>query len=341
MNITIDMITEAVNNYFQDKHCAIIESDYNVILNDILAKITEQITPEIRRQIKLKKINMFLQKGVFGKLIDYKVYDSIFKRCYNSNVDNSSILISPNSEDYKTIFYDFTQIINEFFEEDTQIRFICASLLNINNDEENKVEKMNCFSIGTNVNSYMFGINYKPEHVYENDICYSTIILLNFDSYKKLVEKKLNENANEDVNKNENENENVDENDDENDDESVNENDENVNENADKYGRTPLHYAINFDNYENVKLLLDNGADVNAKDNEGKTPLYWAVEMGKYEIVKLLLEHGADVDIKDNDGHTPLHFAIDNYKCEIANFLLDYVADVNARNTPLQRAIKN
>ena len=56
-----------------------------------------------------------------------------------------------------------------------------------------------------------------------------------------------------------------------------------------------------------VSLLLEKGADVNAKNNDGWTPLHWASENGHEAIVSLLLEKGADVNAKDNDGETPLH----------------------------------
>lgn len=42
-----------------------------------------------------------------------------------------------------------------------------------------------------------------------------------------------------------------------------------------------------------IKVLLENGAGVNVKDNMGKRPLFWAALGGDIKIVRLLREHGA------------------------------------------------
>jgi ankyrin repeat protein len=55
-------------------------------------------------------------------------------------------------------------------------------------------------------------------------------------------------------------------------------------------------------------VLLDRGADVNAKRNDDTTPLHLAASRGRTEIVKLLLDRGADVNAKDTQGSTPLHW---------------------------------
>ncbi len=47
-----------------------------------------------------------------------------------------------------------------------------------------------------------------------------------------------------------------------------------------------------------VKLLLEKGADVNAKGEHGWTPLMEAANRGHSEAAKLLLEKGADVNLK-------------------------------------------
>ncbi|MBQ3017305.1 MAG: ankyrin repeat domain-containing protein [Clostridia bacterium] len=65
-------------------------------------------------------------------------------------------------------------------------------------------------------------------------------------------------------------------------------------------------YAIMFDHYEIVKVLLKDGyADVNASvSNEKITPLMFAVRSSDVSIVKYLLDNGADVNAVDSDGKT-------------------------------------
>jgi hypothetical protein len=59
-----------------------------------------------------------------------------------------------------------------------------------------------------------------------------------------------------------------------------------------------------------VKEALNNGADVNATNNEGTTPLIVACNnKHKSEIVQLLIEAGANLDAVDKDGDSPLLLA--------------------------------
>ncbi|EGD75307.1 hypothetical protein PTSG_06957 [Salpingoeca rosetta] len=68
---------------------------------------------------------------------------------------------------------------------------------------------------------------------------------------------------------------------------------------------TPLHLAVCNRNAAMSKLLLQSGADVNARDSVGRTPLYLCCVQGQHpsirEIIDTLLQHGADLHLKANN----------------------------------------
>ncbi|KAJ5642154.1 hypothetical protein N7490_006154 [Penicillium lividum] len=86
---------------------------------------------------------------------------------------------------------------------------------------------------------------------------------------------------------------------------------------------TPLHLATNKWSEDVVRLLLDKGARVNAKDTRGVTALH-LVHHTSTKIARLLLEHGADLSLEDEDGQTPLQVAAANGDEEMVKFLLGY-----------------
>lgn len=81
----------------------------------------------------------------------------------------------------------------------------------------------------------------------------------------------------------------------------------------DASGNTPLHLAVEKGSQEIVNLLIADGADVNAKDASGETPLYKTVEEGYQEIVELLVAAGADVNAKDNNGNSLIQLILSNW----------------------------
>lgn len=71
---------------------------------------------------------------------------------------------------------------------------------------------------------------------------------------------------------------------------------------------TALIIAAGFHSDLVVRLLLDKGADINARNCYGNTALHEACRSGVMEIVEMLLNAGADVNATNNKGSTPLHF---------------------------------
>jgi ankyrin len=87
-------------------------------------------------------------------------------------------------------------------------------------------------------------------------------------------------------------------------------------------------------------VLLDAGANVNARSRGGKTALHYAARDGYHAIARMLLARGADVNAADQGGGTPLHEAADRAQTNLATLLLDHGANLEARDrqghTPLQ-----
>lgn len=117
-------------------------------------------------------------------------------------------------------------------------------------------------------------------------------------------------------------------------------------------GRPLLFTAVENQDIETVRVLLDHGADANfkqyvSKDEKAKsyTVLHTAVKQGDLEIVKLLVNHGADVNLKDENGTASVHTAFEGKFFEILMFLVDNGADIDVKNrredTLLHTALKN
>ncbi|KAA6224894.1 MULTISPECIES: ankyrin repeat domain-containing protein [unclassified Campylobacter] len=71
-----------------------------------------------------------------------------------------------------------------------------------------------------------------------------------------------------------------------------------------------IFYAL--ENYESVKFLIDEGANVNFTNVFGKSPLFYAIEFGQKDIVRLLIANGANVNQKYINNNEKLALSTNN-----------------------------
>ena len=125
-------------------------------------------------------------------------------------------------------------------------------------------------------------------------------------------------------------------------------------------GKTPLIIAVGNSYIDTAKILIENGANINAVDIEGWSALSYAVNNGDIEIAKLLLENKAkikdelliaikspivessinmmkllidnkvNINYTDEDGFNPLNIAIESGDMELTKFLITNGANVNS-----------
>jgi ankyrin repeat protein len=104
---------------------------------------------------------------------------------------------------------------------------------------------------------------------------------------------------------------------------------------------TPLHFAAGCGKINSLEVLLANGADVNARDNKQNTPLHIiglssiGSKVEQERCAEMLINAGTEVDAKGEDGRTPLHYAAFQGKFDWLEVLLANGADVNARTSQL------
>jgi ankyrin repeat protein len=101
---------------------------------------------------------------------------------------------------------------------------------------------------------------------------------------------------------------------------------------------TPLHYAAIYGSLEALQLLLDKGADPNAKNQAGATPLILAA--WNFERARILIERGAAVNAATSRGITPLLVAAAAPgNVSTVRYLLDKGADLRARDADGEDAL--
>ena len=116
--------------------------------------------------------------------------------------------------------------------------------------------------------------------------------------------------------------------------------------NAQDSHKTPLHLACNYGKPAIGRLLLIHGANAKEANIYGQTLLHmlsmWPYVEDQSRLVGMLVDSGADMDARDKDNETPLHTAFRNDRLDIAERLIEKRADEGAKNnkgeTPIQLA---
>lgn len=110
-------------------------------------------------------------------------------------------------------------------------------------------------------------------------------------------------------------------------------------------GFTALHFASYNGNFEMIKLLLENGADMHKRNKYGSSVLHVAAQGDQALPLYYFKQEGMDINVKDNRGSTPLHWACYS-RSEIAlQYLLSMNPDIEAKDdqgyTPLHLAVRS
>ncbi|MDX1980213.1 MAG: ankyrin repeat domain-containing protein [Bryobacteraceae bacterium] len=110
-------------------------------------------------------------------------------------------------------------------------------------------------------------------------------------------------------------------------------------------GSVALMDAASSRSFEAVRMLVDKGANVNARTKRNQTALAMAAMYGSEETVKLLLDRGAEVNVRDERGYSPLMYAAysEAMPAGVVRMLLAKGADVNVTGegeTPVSLAAK-
>ena len=97
---------------------------------------------------------------------------------------------------------------------------------------------------------------------------------------------------------------------------------------------SPVADAAQRRDHGKLRVLLKQGADVNAAQGDGMTALHWAATHGDLEEARMLISAGARLDVVTRNGnYTPLHLAARSGNATVIRALLDAGADVAVRTS--------
>eukprot|EP00833_Pecoramyces_ruminatium_P018011 jgi/Orpsp1_1/1192043/evm.model.d7180000090145.2 len=105
--------------------------------------------------------------------------------------------------------------------------------------------------------------------------------------------------------------------------------------NEDIDGNTALIYAIKYQNFEIIKYLVDNGADMNVV-NKKINVIYHLINNNNIDILKYLVDNNLNINKKDQYGQTLLGYSISLKNEQIINFLIQHNADFSGISNKIE-----
>jgi|GEM_PF-6201220 len=110
------------------------------------------------------------------------------------------------------------------------------------------------------------------------------------------------------------------------------------------YGETPLVMVVSTDRMglgykiPIVKTLLAEGCSVEAVDTKERTALHWSCILGERPLMEMLLRHRANIDAKDEGGKTALHYASEGGFLELTQILIAYKKRLSSSAETISRS---
>lgn len=96
-----------------------------------------------------------------------------------------------------------------------------------------------------------------------------------------------------------------------------------------KEGWSPLTLAINWNNWDIVRLLASNQANLDEIDPQGNLPLIACIMAGDYATVETLLRAGANLKVKDKEGWSPLTIAANEMHWDMVRLITSFKPNLN------------
>lgn len=90
----------------------------------------------------------------------------------------------------------------------------------------------------------------------------------------------------------------------------------------DRFGRSPLMYAMRYQQLPTAKWLLEHGGNINQQTKDHSTTLHYTAYQGTPAAVRFLLQHKANPRIPDNEGRTSVHWSMHNPDVKVLDMFL-------------------